>query len=248
MNTHIKLSVLMPVYNEEATVETMIERVTKVAFPCDYELVIVDDASRDGTAKILESIDHPNVVKLRHTTNQGKGGAIRTAARAATGTHVVPCDADLEYKPEEIPLLLKPIIEGDAEVVYGNRAFGSHTSYSYWYVLGNKGVNTVANVLYNSYIGDVETCMKLMPLDLYRSLDIKSNGFGMEAEITGKLLAKGIRPYEVPISYRARGREEGKKITWKDGVEAVWILGKIRFAADTRERNKARRARIKAMR
>lgn len=219
----------MPVYNEADTVQTMVDRVLKVAFPCEVELVIVDDASTDGTASILASIDSPSVVKLRHPENQGKGGAIRTAAAAATGDYLIPCDADLEYQPEEIPLLLDPVIRGDATVVFGNRMFGSHTSYSYWYVMGNKGVTTAANVLFNSYIGDLETCMKLLPSDLYRSLDIREKGFGMEAEITGKLLARGIRPYEVPISYQARSREEGKKITWKDGVAALWILGKIRF-------------------
>ncbi len=225
----MKLSILMPVYNEAETVQTMIERVLKVQFPCEVELVIVDDASNDGTAEILDEINHSNVTKLRHRVNQGKGGAIRTAAAAATGDYLIPCDADLEYQPEDILSLLKPVICGDAQVVFGNRSFGSHTAYSYWYVMGNKGVTTVANVLFNSYIGDLETCMKLLPTDLYRSLDIKEKGFGMEAEITGKLLSRGIRPYEVPISYQARSREEGKKITWKDGVEAIWILGKIRW-------------------
>ncbi len=225
----MKLSILMPVYNEAATVQTMIDRVLKVQFPCEVELVIVDDCSTDETAAILDQVEYPNVLKLRHARNQGKGGAIRTASNAATGDYLIPCDADLEYQPEEIPLLLDPVIRGDADVVFGNRAFGSHTSYSYWYVIGNKGVTTAANVLFNSYIGDLETCMKLLPTDLYRSLDIQEKGFGMEAEITGKLLARGIRPFEVPISYQARTREEGKKITWKDGVEAVWILGKIRY-------------------
>ena len=169
------------------------------------------------------------MIKLRHQVNKGKGAAIRTAAAAATGDYMVPFDADLEYQPEEIANLLTPVLRGEAEVVYGSRGFGSHSSYSFWYVMGNKGVTTAANILFNAYIADLETCYKLMPLELYRSLDISSDGFGMEAEITGKLLARQIRPFEVPISYRARSREAGKKITWRDGVDAVWILSRIRL-------------------
>jgi hypothetical protein len=139
------------------------------------------------------------------------------------------CDADLEYSPEDLPALLRPVLDGDTEVVYGTRSFTSHTAYSFWFVLGNKGVTFIANALFDSWISDLETCFKLMPLALYRSLDVRSAGFGMEAEITGKLLKQGVRPYEVPISYRARSRADGKKLTWRDGVEAVWILGRIRF-------------------
>ena len=138
------------------------------------------------------------------------------------------CDADLEYAPEEIPSLMAPILDGQADVVYGTRTFGSHNAYSYLYVLGNRGVTTFANVLFNRYINDLETCFKLMPLELYRKLDIKAAGFGMEAEVTGKILRAGMRPYEVPISYNARSREAGKKLTWKDGVEAIWILARER--------------------
>jgi glycosyltransferase involved in cell wall biosynthesis len=227
----VKLSILMPVYNEAETVQNAIKRVLNVTFPCQIELIVVDDASTDGTAEIIDSLHDERMTKLRHPVNQGKGGAIRTAANAATGDYVLPFDADLEYLPEEIPSLLTPVLSGEAEVVYGNRTFGSHSAYSYWYVIGNKGITTVANILFNAYIGDLETCYKLMPLDLYRSLEISSVGFGMEAEITGKLLARRIRPFEVAISYRARSREAGKKITWKDGVQAVWILTKLRFRA-----------------
>jgi hypothetical protein len=146
----------------------------------------------------------------------------------AEGEYMVILDADLEYDPQDIPKLLDPVLDGRAEVVYGNRTFGSHSAYSFWYVMGNKAVTTAANVLFNSYIGDLETCFKLMPVALYRSLDVRSRGFGMEAEVTAKLLRRKVRPYEVPISYRARTRDEGKKITWKDGVEAIWILGRER--------------------
>jgi len=229
MSGAVKLSILMPVYNEARTVQTVVKRVLDVDFPCPVEVVIVDDASTDGTAEILSHLDDGRLVKLRHPVNRGKGAAIRTGVTAATGDFMVPLDADLEYQPEEIPKLLEPVLSGEAEVVYGSRGFGSHAAYSFWYVMGNKAVTTVANVLFNAYIADLETCFKLMPLDLLRSLRITSEGFGMEAEITGKLLARGIRPFEVPITYRARSREAGKKITWRDGVEAVWILSRIRL-------------------
>jgi glycosyltransferase involved in cell wall biosynthesis len=228
--TIVKLSILMPVYNEAETVQSAIKRVLNVNFPCQVELIVVDDASTDGTSEIIDSLNDERMTKLRHPVNRGKGAAIRTAAEVASGDYVLPFDADLEYLPEEIPSLLAPVLGGEAEVVYGNRAFGSHSAYSFWYVVGNRGITTVANVMFNAYIGDLETCYKLMPLDLYRSLNIRQAGFGMEAEITGKLLARRIRPFEVPISYRARSREAGKKITWKDGVQAVWILAKLRFS------------------
>jgi glycosyltransferase involved in cell wall biosynthesis len=189
---------------------------------------VVDDGSRDGTAEILEALDDPRLTLRVHPRNQGKGAAIRTAAAAATGDYMVILDADLEYDPQDIPRLLEPVLDGRASVVYGSRSFGSHSAYSFWYVMGNKGVTTAANMIFNSYISDLETCFKLMPLPLFRSLKIRSAGFGMEAEITGKLLRRRIRPYEVPISYRARTRDEGKKITWKDGVEALWILTRER--------------------
>jgi dolichol-phosphate hexosyltransferase len=225
----VKLSILMPVFNEADTVEVVVKRVLDVPYPCDVELVIVDDGSSDGTATLLAGIDDPRVSVHTHPVNRGKGAAIRTAAARATGTHVVMCDADLEYSPEDLPALLRPVLDREAEVVYGTRSFSSHTASSFWFVLGNKGVTFFANALFDSWISDLETCFKLMPLDLYRSLDVRSAGFGMEAEITGKLLKRSIRPYEVPIRYRARSRAEGKKLTWRDGVEAIWILSRIRL-------------------
>ena len=221
----MKLSILMPVYNEYATLVAAVKEVLDVNYPCTFELVIVDDGSTDGTRDLYPTlaIDSKVIVRL-HERNQGKGAAVRTAAQVATGDYVIICDADLEYSPAQIPSLLEPVIKGDATVVYGTRTFGSHNAYSYLYVLGNKGVTTWANVLFNSYISDLETCFKLIPAQLYRDLRVKSAGFGMEAEITGKLLRRGIRPYEVSISYKSRSREAGKKLTWRDGVEAVWIL------------------------
>lgn len=233
----MKLSILMPVYNEEERIADALKQALAVDYPCEIELVVVDDGSRDGTAEVLGRVDDARLRVITHPRNAGKGAAIRTAVAKAEGDYMVILDADLEYDPQDIPKLLEPVLDGRASVVYGNRTFGSHSAYSFWYVIGNKGVTTVANVLYNSYIGDLETCFKLMPLELYRSLQVRSRGFGMEAEVTGKLLRRRIRPYEVPISYRARGREEGKKITWKDGVEAVWILARER----TRRRPSASR-------
>jgi glycosyltransferase involved in cell wall biosynthesis len=196
------------------------------------ELVVVDDGSTDGTRDLYQSLgDDPRVKVHLHERNQGKGAAILTAATVATGDYVIMCDADLEYTPTEIPSLLAPVIAGQAEVVYGTRMFGSHNAYSYAYVLGNKGVTTFANVLFNCYLSDLETCFKLIPTALYRELGIRETGFGMEAEVTGKLLRRGIRPYEVPISYTARSREAGKKLTGRDGVEALWILLRERFTA-----------------
>jgi dolichol-phosphate hexosyltransferase len=227
----VKLSILMPVYNERATLLSAIKDVLNVNFPCEIELVIVDDGSTDGTRDLYPTLgEDPRVSIHMHQRNQGKGAAIRTAAAVATGDYVIMCDADLEYSPAEIPSLLAPVLADQAEVVYGTRTFGSHNAYSYAYVLGNKGVTTFANVLFNCYISDLETCFKLMPTELYRKLRIRETGFGMEAEVTGKLLRRGVRPYEVPISYKARTREAGKKLTWRDGAEALWILFRERFA------------------
>ncbi|GIF49364.1 glycosyl transferase family 2 [Asanoa ferruginea] len=228
----MKLSILMPVYNEEERIAEALKQALAVEYPCEIELVVVNDGSRDGTGAILDAADDARLRVITHPRNAGKGAAIKTAVDSAEGDYMVILDADLEYDPMDIPKLLDPVLDGRAKVVYGNRTFGSHSAYSFWYVMGNKAVTTAANVLFNSYIGDLETCFKLLPVSLYRSLEIKSKGFGMEAEVTGKLLRRKIRPYEVPISYRARGREEGKKITWKDGVEALWIL--------TRERGRKR--------
>jgi dolichol-phosphate hexosyltransferase len=220
----------MPVYNELTTLPSAIKEVLDVEFPCEIELVVVDDGSTDGTRDLYSSFEgDPRVSIHLHDRNQGKGAAIRTAASVATGDYVIMCDADLEYAPSEIPALLTPVLAGDAEVVYGTRTFGSHNAYSYLYVLGNKGVTTCANILFNCYISDLETCFKLIPSELYRDLRIHETGFGMEAEVTGKLLRRGIRPYEIPISYKARSREDGKKLTWRDGVDAVWILFRERF-------------------
>jgi glycosyltransferase involved in cell wall biosynthesis len=226
----VKLSILMPVFNEAATLAAAVERVLGVKYPCDVELVLVDDGSTDVTWSLIDELDDPRVVKGRHPLNRGKGAALRTAVGMASGDYVICCDADLEYSPADIPALLEPVMNSEAEVVYGTRSFGSHTAFSFWYVVGNWAVTMAANVLFNAWLSDLETCYKLMPLALYRDLDLREEGFGVEPEITAKLLRRGIRPFEVPIHYRARGRDEGKKLTWRDGVKALWILTRIRVA------------------
>lgn len=225
----MKLSILMPVYNEEERLPEALKRALAVQYPCDVELLVVNDGSADATRSILDGWSDDRLRVVHHERNKGKGAAIKTAVDAADGDYMVILDADLEYDPKDIPRLLEPVLEGKARIVYGNRSFGGHAAFSFWYVMGNKGVTLFANVLYNSYIGDLETCYKLMPLELYRALNVKSKGFGMEAEVTGKLLRRKLRPYEVPISYHARSREEGKKITAMDGVEALLILVRERL-------------------
>lgn len=223
------LSILVPVFNEEHLVAGAMKELLAVEFPCETEIVVVDDGSRDRSWEAMQSIaDHERVQLVRHGRNRGKGAAIRTAAKRASGDYVVVFDADGEYEAEDLPKLLAPVLDGRAEVVYGSRTFGSHSAYSFWYVMGNKGITLAANILFNSYISDLETCYKLMPRQLYLDLQVRSAGFGMEAELTAKLLKRGVRPFEVPISYTARSREAGKKITWTDGVQALWLLGRER--------------------
>jgi glycosyltransferase involved in cell wall biosynthesis len=223
------LSVLIPVYNEERTLERLLDAVEER--PEVSELVIVDDGSTDRTPEILSARDFKVTARvIRHERNRGKGAALRTAISAASGDVALVQDADLEYDPAEFPLLLAPIERGRAEVVYGSRSFAAHSAYSFWFVIGNKLVTLWTNVLFNSYLSDMETCYKLMPLSVWRSLDLRSDGFDIEPEITAKLLRSGHRIYEVPISYAARGRVEGKKLTWRDGVMALWTLSRIRVA------------------
>lgn len=225
-----KLTIAVPVYNERERVERALKELLSVEFPVETEVLVVDDGSSDGTADILVGLHLPqNVRVLRHRRNQGKGAALRTAIEAATGDVFVPFDADLEYDPHDLPRLLHPMIHDDVEVVYGTRAFGSHTAFSFWYVLGNKMIVLWANILFNSYISDLETCYKMVRTHLLREMNLTSNSFAIEAEITGKLLAGGHRPFEVPISYRARSREQGKKIQWWDGVLALWTTARARF-------------------
>ncbi|HYI62628.1 MAG TPA: glycosyltransferase family 2 protein [Acidimicrobiales bacterium] len=225
-----RLTIVMPVYNEAATLRRAVERLLAVDMPLPTELVIVDDGSRDGcTELIADLVDGDRVRLVRQEPNQGKGRALVRGFAEARGDLLTILDADLEYDPADIPLLCAPALRGEARVVYGARSYGGHAAYSFWFVIGNKLVAYWASMLFDAWLTDVETCLKLAPRDTWRELGITSSGFGIEAEVTGKLLARGERIFEVPISYTARGREEGKKIQWTDGVEALWILARIRL-------------------
>jgi dolichol-phosphate hexosyltransferase len=225
-----KLTIAVPVYNERERVAAAMKELLSTPMPVETEVIVVDDGSSDGTWEELAHIGLPEHVRvIRHERNRGKGAALRTAIEAATGDVFVPFDADLEYSPTDLQQLLRPLIGGEADVVYGTRAFGSHTAYSFWYVVGNRMLNTYANVLFDCYISDLETCFKMVRTDILRSLDLRADGFDIEAEVTAKLLRAGQRPYEIPIQYKARSRLQGKKISWKDGVIALWVITKIRF-------------------
>ena len=222
------LSVLIPAFNEERTLERVIDTVLKV--PEDLEIVLIDDGSSDGTWQIMQSrVDGDRVRSVRHDVNQGKGVAIRTGLQHARGHIVLIQDADLEYSPKDYGVLLEPLKSNRATIVYGSRSFSSHSAYSYWYVVGNRLVTLFTNILYNCYLSDIETGYKVMPLAVARSLDLHAQGFELEPEITAKLLRLGHRIFEVPITYAARSREDGKKLTAMDGVKAVLTLLRYRF-------------------
>ena len=230
MSVH-RLTIAVPVYNEAERVGPALKELLSTSFPVEVEILIVDDGSVDGTAETIAALPRPETVRLiRHERNRGKGAALRTALAEATGDVFVPFDADLEYQASDLVHCLEPLIAGEAELVYGTRAFGSHTSFNFWYVMGNKFLNLWANVLFNCYISDLETCFKMAKTSILRSLDLKTSGFDIEAELTAKLLRAGYRPFEVPIGYKARSREQGKKISWKDGIIALWTIARIRFA------------------
>ena len=226
-----RLTIAVPVYNESERVGPALKELLSTSFPVEVEILIVDDGSVDGTAETIAALALPdNVHLIKHERNQGKGAALRTALAAATGDVFVPFDADLEYQASDLVRCLEPVIASEAEVVYGTRAFGSHTSFNFWYVVGNKLLNLWANILFNCYISDLETCFKMAKTSILRRLDLKANGFDIEAEVTAKLLRAGYRPFEVPIGYKARSREQGKKISWMDGIIAFWTVARIRFA------------------
>jgi dolichol-phosphate hexosyltransferase len=224
------LSVLMPVYNERATVERAIARVLATeASVAGLELIVVDDGSTDGTHELLDSHDWPDSVRiLRHEGNRGKGAALRTGLAVATGDYCTIMDADLEYDPSNFSALLAPLRAGEADAVFGVRGFQAHSAYSFWYVVGNKAVTLAANVLYNAWLSDLMTCQKVLKTSLFRRLTLRSNGFAIEAEITARLLRARARIFEVPITYRARRREEGKKLTPIDGLKVVATLVRCR--------------------
>jgi glycosyltransferase involved in cell wall biosynthesis len=223
----MKLSVIIPAFNEEGTIGQILDKLKLV--PEIKEIVVVDDCSTDDTSGVVKKKRNPLVKLVRHKKNSGKGKAIRTGLETVSNEYVLIQDADSEYDPQDIPLLLEPIKRGRAEVVFGSRFFGMHTNMFYWHYLGNKFLNWVVNILYNSILSDMETGYKLIPTKLFRELNLKSNDFRIEPEITCKLLKRGTKIIEVPISYVGRTYAEGKKITWKDGFAAIGTIISIKL-------------------
>ena len=227
------LSILMPVFNEKATITTIIQRVMAVDVGCEKELVIVDDFSTDGTREFLKNLSverRPGIKIVLHEQNQGKGAAIRTGLQHTTGEVVLIQDADLEYDPADYPKLLDPFLKGQADVVYGNRFHGGvHRVLYFWHSLGNQALTFLSNLLTNLNLSDMEVGYKVFRADVLKRITLKSNRFGFEPEVTAKVAKLGCRIYEVPIAYHGRTYAEGKKITWKDGISALWCLVRFRY-------------------
>jgi glycosyltransferase involved in cell wall biosynthesis len=221
----ITLSVLIPVFNERATVERLLERVR--ASPLRLEVIVVDDGSTDGTRELLPDLQERGLIDtlVLHPENRGKGAALRTGLERATGDVVVVQDADLEYDPAEYPVLVEPILRGQADAVYGSRFLsGPHRVLYFWHSVGNRVLTLMSNVFTDLNLTDMETCYKVIRRDLLQSFPLRSNRFGFEPEVTARLAQSGARIYEVPISYHGRSYAEGKKIGWRDGVSAIWTI------------------------
>ncbi len=223
------LSVIVPVSNEKGTVLEILRRIKAVDIA--KEIVVVDDGSTDGTRDLLEQIDDPEIRLILHEKNAGKGAAIRTAIPACSGAFILIQDADLEYSPSDYPTLLEPLLDGRADVVYGSRfQGGTHRVLLFWHYLGNRMFTLITNVLYNINLTDMGTCYKVFRAEVLKSMKLRSDRFGFEPEVTAKVCKRGLRLYEAPISYSGRTYEEGKKITWKDGLVYLWCLVRYRFA------------------
>jgi dolichol-phosphate hexosyltransferase len=226
----IALTIVMPVYNEERTIAAAVERVLAVEYPCPVELIVVDDGSVDDTRAILAPYAERGVRVLLHERNGGKGAAVRTGAEAATGSHLIILDADLEYSPADIPAMLAPVLAGRADHVFGTRVFGLNTRFrSFRFAVGGRVLTLAANVLYDSMLTDLHTCLKLVPVAHFRALRFTETGFGLDTELTARLLRGGVRPWEVPVTYDGRSVTDGKKINWRDGVACLRILASIRL-------------------
>jgi len=221
----MKLSVVIPVYNEKNSVLTVLERVA--ATPFDTELIVVDDGSTDGTTELLRGVNHDQARVFFHEKNQGKGAALKTGFSKVTGDFVIIQDADLEYTPDDYPTLLQPLIDGKADVVFGSRFQGGvHRCHLFWHYVANKLVTLLSNMMTNLNLTDMETCFKVFKAEVAMRLNLTARRFGVEPEITAKIARMGCRVYEVPISYYGRDYSEGKKITWRDGLAAIWYIVK----------------------
>jgi dolichol-phosphate hexosyltransferase len=228
----VKLSLVMPVYNEGATLERALKLLGDVAMPLDWELLIVDDGSSDGAVDGVLREWVPNASRVRvikGRRNQGKGAALREGFRWADGDILGVQDADLEYDPANIPALVAPILERQSDVVFGTREFSTHSAYSFWYVVGNRVLSLVASALFDRYVTDAYTGHKFFTRECYERLRLRASGFEIEAELTGGLLRHCSRIFEVPISYAARGREEGKKVRSRDGLVGIATLVRVRL-------------------
>jgi len=226
----MKLSIIVPVYNEEKTLEKILDRVKAVKLSIEKEIIIIDDFSSDSTREILKKIKDPQIKVIYHEKNQGKGSAIRTGIKYTTGDIFIIQDADLEYSPEEYPQLIQPILDGKTQVVYGSRYKGKKSGKNIMiHLWGNKILTLITKILYLQNISDMETCYKVFKKDVLEGIRLKAKRFDFEPEITAKIIKKGYKIYEVPITYRSRLFDEGKKITWKDGVKALFYLIKYRF-------------------
>lgn len=224
------LTILMPVYNESKTVLAAIEDALGADLPVDtLELIVIDDGSTDGTTELLRSAELPDeVVVVHQPRNAGKGAAVRTGLARATGDFTAILDADLEYRASDLGVLLEPLLSGEANVVFGSRAWSAHAAFSFWYVVGNKAVTFTTNVLYNCWISDVMTCHKVMRTELFKRLRLRERGFAIEPEITARVLRENELIYEVPITYRARSRAAGKKLDTRDGLRVLRTLARCR--------------------
>ncbi len=224
------LSIIVPAYNEEKTLLPLLDKVKRVKLlGLRKEILVVNDGSSDKTADVMRKIRLPGVRLFSHPVNRGKGAAIRTAIPHTRGDFVIIQDADLEYDPADYVTVLKPLLAGEADVVYGSRFMGSRRVFLFWHYIGNKFLTLVTNVFYDTILTDMETCYKAFKGDLIRSLKLRSDRFEFEPEVTAKVLKRKAKLFEVPISYSGRGFEEGKKITWRDGFSALWTLVKYKF-------------------
>jgi glycosyltransferase involved in cell wall biosynthesis len=225
-----RLSIIMPAHNEDRTIGAVVNEVLSLEVGFDTELIVVDDGSTDRTPLILGQFDDARLIVHRHADNLGKGAAVMSGAALATGSHLVVFDADGEYVASDLASMFAPIVRGRADVVFGTRMFGMNTVYqSFRYALGNRVTTLAANVLFDSCLTDLHTCLKMMPMTVFHELDLDQKGFALDSEITAELLRRGHRPFEVPVSYHSRSHAEGKKLTWRDGVECLLVLAKVRL-------------------